>query len=146
MQWKRGTELFIYFIGWPGPDNNDSCHDRFLSRSNLMRYEIKKSSTSLSLSLFFSNYFIRLDKSYSITRIKNDKKKNEDNQTERWIDIRKPFHLARFNWQFWITRRTHRNPRRSTIIENLSNTCMARHGHRPFRIEYSSHERQFTLR
>lgn len=44
-----------------------------------MRYEIKKSSTSLSLSLFFSNYFIRLDKSYSITRIKNDKKKNEDN-------------------------------------------------------------------
>lgn len=40
-----------------------------------MRYEIKKSSTSLSLSLFFSNYFIRLDKSYSITRIKNDKKK-----------------------------------------------------------------------
>lgn len=38
-----------------------------------MRYEIKKSSTSLSL--FFSNYFIRLDKSYSITQIKNDKKK-----------------------------------------------------------------------
>lgn len=40
-----------------------------------MRYEIKKSSTSLSLSLFFSNYFIRLDKSYSITQIKNGKKK-----------------------------------------------------------------------
>lgn len=36
-----------------------------------MRYEIKKSS-SLSLSLFFSNYFIRLDKSYSITWIKNE--------------------------------------------------------------------------
>lgn len=40
-----------------------------------MRYEIKKSSTSLSLSLSFSNYFIRLDKSYSITQIKNGKKK-----------------------------------------------------------------------
>lgn len=42
-----------------------------------MRYEIKKSSTSLSLSLFFSNYFIRLDKSYSITQIKNGKKKTK---------------------------------------------------------------------
>lgn len=34
--------------------------------------------------------------------------------------------LARFNWQFWISRRTHRNPRRSTINENLSNACTAR--------------------